>query len=100
MIRDLSASNDDRLTERCAVCVIGGGIAGLIVASQLSASGRRVIVLESGDRRPLGRFAVFNAIQQVGETYQNAFAGRVRALGGTSNTWGGRIMPLAPHDMA
>ena len=100
MIRDLSASDDRRLAETCAICVIGGGIAGLIAASRLSASGRRVIVLESGDLKPLARFDAFNAIHQVGETYQNAVAGRVRALGGTSNTWGGRIMPLAPHDMA
>jgi choline dehydrogenase-like flavoprotein len=100
MIRDLSASDDARLTANCSVCVVGGGIAGLIAASRLSASGRRVIVLESGDRKPLDRLDAFNAVEQVGEAYQNVFAGRVRALGGTSNTWGGRIMPLAPHDMA
>ena len=100
MIRDLSASDDRRLTAKCSVCVIGGGIAGLIAASRLSASGRRVIVLESGDRKPLDRFDAFNVVEQAGETYQTAVAGRVRALGGTSNTWGGRIMPLAPHDMA
>jgi choline dehydrogenase-like flavoprotein len=99
MIRDLSASDDSQLTEKCDVCVIGGGIAGLISASRLSASGRRVIVLESGDRKPVSRFDAFNALEQVGAPYENVFAGRVRALGGTSNTWGGRIMPLAPHDM-
>jgi choline dehydrogenase-like flavoprotein len=99
MIRDLGASDDRPLTEKCSVCVIGGGIAGLIAASRLSASGRRVIVLESGDRKPRGRFEALNALEQVGSPYENVFAGRVRALGGTSNTWGGRIMPLAPHDM-
>ena len=81
------------------MCVVGGGIAGLIAASRLSASERRVIVLESGDRTPLGQFDAFNVIEQAGETYRNAIDGRVRALGGSSNTWGGRIMPLAPHDM-
>jgi hypothetical protein len=100
MLRDLSTSDDSRLTAKCSVCVVGGGIAGLIAASRLSASGRRVIVLESGDRKPLDRLDAFNAVEQVGETYRTAVTGRVRALGGTSNTWGGRIMPLAPHDMA
>jgi choline dehydrogenase-like flavoprotein len=100
MIRDLGDSDDRRLTAKCDVCVIGGGIAGLIAASRLSASGRRVIVLESGDRKPLSQFDAFNVVEQAGETYQTAVTGRVRALGGTSNTWGGRIMPLAPHDMA
>ena len=100
MIFDLSEPGEPRLTAKCAVCVIGGGIAGLIAASRLSASGLRVIVLESGGRKPLDRFDAFNAVEQAGETYQNDIVGRVRALGGTSNTWGGRIMPLAPHDMA
>jgi choline dehydrogenase-like flavoprotein len=99
MIRDLSASNDPRVTVNCAICVVGGGIAGLIVASRLSASGRRVIVLESGDRKPRDRFDAFNVIEQAGAIYQHDVTGRVRALGGTSNTWGGRIMPLTPHDM-
>ena len=100
MIRDLAASDNSRLTAKCSVCVIGGGIAGLIAASRLSASGRRVAVLESGGRKPRDELDAFNVVEQVGETYQTAVAGRVRALGGTSNTWGGRIMPLAPHDMA
>ena len=86
MLRDLSTSDDSRLTAKCSVCVVGGGIAGLIAASRLSASGRRVIVLESGDRKPLDRLDAFNAVEQVGETYRTAVTGRVRALGGTSNT--------------
>jgi choline dehydrogenase-like flavoprotein len=100
MIRDLAASDDSRLTAQCSVCVIGGGVAGLIAASRLSASGRRVIVLESGGLKPHDQLQALNIVEQAGETYQTAITGRVRALGGTSNTWGGRIMPLAPHDMA
>jgi hypothetical protein len=99
MVRDLSASDDSRLTAECGVCVIGGGLAGLLAASRLSASGRRVVVLESGGRKPRDRLDAFNVVEQVGETYQTAVTGRVRALGGTSNMWGARIMPLAPHDM-
>jgi len=99
MIRDLGASGTSQLTESCAVCVVGGGVAGLVAASRLGAPGRRVIVLESGDRKPHGRYGAFNAVELVGDIYHNVEAGRVRALGGTSNTWGGRIMPLTPHDM-
>ena len=99
MIRDLAAWDGPPLTRNCSVCVIGGGIAGLIAASRLSGSARRVIVLESGDRKPHPKLDVLNVVEQAGETY-NDVAGRVRALGGTSNAWGGRMMPLAPHDMA
>ena len=97
MIRDLAEESET--PANCSVCVIGGGIAGLIAAYRLSASQRRVIVLESGGRRPNREFDPFNVIEQTTETYQNAVAGRVRALGGTSNAWGGRMMPLAPHDI-
>jgi choline dehydrogenase-like flavoprotein len=100
MLRDLSASDDSRLTAKCSVCVVGGGIAGLIAASRLSASGRRVVVLESGGLKPHDRLDALNIVEQAPEIYQTAITGRVRSLGGTSNSWGGRIMPLAPHDMA
>jgi choline dehydrogenase-like flavoprotein len=99
MIRDLSQSDGRQLSVKCSVCVIGGGIAGLVAASRLSASGRQIIVLESGDRKPLDRYDAFDVIEQTGARYLNDVTGRVRALGGTSNTWGGRMMPLAPHDM-
>src|ERR1700733_5873378 len=99
MIHDLRARDDAPLTVKCAVCIIGGGIAGLISASGLSTSGRRVVVLESGDQKPLRQFDAFNLVEQTVETYQHAVDGRVRALGGTSNTWGGRIIPLTHHDM-
>lgn len=81
------------------MCVVGGGIAGLIAAYRLSASQRSVIVLESGGRQPNNEFDAFNTIEQRTETYQSAVGGRVRALGGASNVWGGRMMPLTPHDM-
>jgi choline dehydrogenase-like flavoprotein len=97
MIRDLA--EDSVPAANCSVCVIGGGIAGLIAAYRLSASRRHVVVLESGGRRPNRVFDPFNVIEQATETYQTAVAGRVRALGGTSNAWGGRMMPLAPHDI-
>src|SRR5579871_4477964 len=99
MIFDLIGLDDEPKTAKCDVCVVGGGIAGLIAATRLSASGRRVIVLESGGRKPQGRFDAFNEIEQAGAPYHNAISGRVRALGGASTAWGGRIMPLAPCDM-
>ena len=100
MIHDLAAWDDPPPLVKCHVCVIGGGVAGLIAASRLSTPERRVVVLESGDRKPLRQFDVLNEIEQAEDTYRNAVAGRVRALGGTSTNWGGRMMPLAPHDMS
>jgi choline dehydrogenase-like flavoprotein len=98
VIRDLAAA-DDLLSAQGDVCVIGGGIAGLIAASRLTAAGRRVIVLESGDQRPQPEIDALNRVEQAGAAYATAVSGRVRALGGASNAWGGRMLPMTAHDM-
>src|ERR1700729_2368608 len=60
---------------------------------------RRVIVLESGGAKPEAHFDALNTVGQPAAAYRTAINGRVRALGGTSNAWGGRMMPLTAHDM-
>ena len=104
MICDLSASDDSQLTEKCDVCVIGGGIAGLISVHRdwKAASGRRVIVLESGD--PGSRLVDSTPSTRLGWASGITLRECLRRPGAcagrdSSNTWGGRIMPLAPHDM-
>lgn len=97
MIRDLSASDEARRTVTCGVCIVGGGIAGLMVAARLHEP--RLVVLESGGLDPLPKFDALNAVEQSEPLYQNAIEGRVRALGGTSHAWGGRMLPLTANDI-
>ena len=49
-IRDLSIAGPD-LHETASFCVVGAGIAGLLLASRLARRKRKVIVLESGSLR-------------------------------------------------
>ncbi len=88
---DSSANAGDLL--RAEICIIGGGIAGLTLAQKLVALGHDVLLLESGGRTP----AAFTPIQQTGHPHPGTSESRPRALGGTSLTWGGQLLPLPSH---
>ena len=82
------------------VCIIGAGIAGLLLAWRLRAQGMRVIVLESGHKEKSEAVDALNAAIQLAQVYSGATLGRFRGLGGTSSQWGGQLIPMRPEDMA
>src|SRR3954463_11480964 len=86
-------------TKRLApICVIGAGIAGLLVALRLARVGRRVIVVESGTDTFNAQINQLNDIEDQFGRYSRAFTGRFREFGGNSAYWGGRLIPLSSHD--
>ena len=88
---DSSATGSDLL---CApICIIGGGIAGLTLAHKLVSLGHEVLLLEAGGHTP----EAFDAIEQAGHPHPGTSESRPRALGGTSLTWGGQLLPF-PND--
>ena len=98
MIADLTAAA--AAVEAADVVVIGAGAAGITLALQLSTTGRRVVVLEGGQRvqteasqaRYRGRLTVGAAMH-----YPPLDANRLRMFGGTTNHWGGWCRPLEPN---
>jgi choline dehydrogenase-like flavoprotein len=82
------------------VCIIGAGIAGLLLAWRLRAHGMRVIVLESGNKEKSEAAEALNAAIQIAQVYSGATLGRFRGLGGTSSKWGGQLIPMRSEDMA
>ena len=99
MIRDLAqAEGIAKVTAKA--CIIGGGIAGLLLASRLVEHGVAVVVLESGGEHPTEANHPLNAVKQIGEPYRGAIAGRCRGFGGNSAIWGGQLVPLDPATMA
>lgn len=80
------------------VCIVGGGIAGLLIAHELASSAKRVAVLEAGAAGPLASHEPFFEADTAGDAYAGHLDGRCRALGGSSLLWGGQLLPLEPHD--
>jgi choline dehydrogenase-like flavoprotein len=99
LIRNLADSGGPaRVTGQ--VCIIGAGIAGLLLASRLRSRGMQVIVLESGPKEKSEAADALNAAIQLAQVYSGATLGRFRGLGGTSSKWGGQLIPMRPEDMA
>jgi choline dehydrogenase-like flavoprotein len=84
---------------RASICIIGAGLVGLTIADRLIASGKPVVVLESGPLKPDPEDQDFNEIDAVSRPYASATRGRYRGLGGSGIRWGGRFLPLASHEI-
>jgi choline dehydrogenase-like flavoprotein len=94
----LSTAGSQTVEADTSVCIIGGGIAGLLVALRLGTAGERVVVVESG----LDEFdAAIHALNQVRTSSggdHGATNGRFRGFGGSSSRWGGGLIPITRHE--
>lgn len=88
------------------LCIIGAGPAGLVLADQLGAFGRDVVLLESGTRSGDAGAQALNEGAVHGATYRDLTSTRHRALGGTTALWntpapggvGAKYLPLDAWD--
>jgi len=77
--------------------IVGGGAVGLTMAVDLARSGRQVTVLEAGpDTVSKSSQRHFESAISVGRILEGLHHGRFRALGGTTNFWGGQIVRFDP----
>jgi choline dehydrogenase-like flavoprotein len=83
---------------RSTVCVIGAGIAGLAIATELERAHIDTVVLESGGLGPDEATADLYRGENVGLPYVFADGSRYRYFGGSSNGWAGYSRPMAPID--
>ncbi|WP_181832710.1 GMC oxidoreductase [Bosea caraganae] len=97
-IFDLAESDAAILSRDAEFCVVGSGLAGLIIAWRLASAGRRVVILESGERQPNRQLPVREALNGSSR-HAGMISGEYRGLGGASAHWGGRLIPLTSHDM-
>lgn len=88
--------------------IIGGGMAGITIATAWANAGKSVAVLESGgrdmDMEIQALYAGTGVMRAPGAAdrpiNEYLIQSRYRALGGAGNVWGGKSVPLDPSDFA
>lgn len=91
-----SKDNDVVLTDK-EILIIGGGTMGLFLASELIKKGRKVVIVEAGN----DNLQSFNTdeFSTIGQHHAGVSIGRTKAIGGTSNLWGGQLAKFIEHDI-
>lgn len=83
------------------ICVIGSGPAGIALALELERVGLGVLMLESGIDKASDRHQALAAAESFDPArHDDMLIATSRRLGGTSNLWGARCLPLDPIDFA
>ena len=97
MLLDFAEGGQDLLLD-ADLCVVGGGAVGLTIARELSRSGLRICVLETGglDRDPVADG--LNATTSAGSPTLDFQTTRPRVFGGSTAEWGGMCCPLDECD--
>lgn len=83
---------------RAAVCIIGGGAAGITIARALAARRVPSLVLEAGGLAYEPREQALYRGENVGLPYFPLDVARLRYLGGSTNHYGGVCRPFEPED--
>ena len=78
---------------RSEVCVLGAGIAGLVLASRLAGRGFKVHLLEAGGLELEERSQRLYEAEMAGDRHAGASEGRFRVFGGSSTRWVGQLLP-------
>lgn len=80
------------------VVIVGGGTVALLLAVLLERQGQSVLVLETGGGSFEAPSQALNDATVIGRAHTGIAVARGRALGGTSNLWGGQLTGFVPSD--
>jgi len=97
MLTDLLEA-DREMNLATEVCVVGAGAAGVAVTRGLKNAGREVCLLEAGGMDYENETQSLSEGRNIGAEYYDLDHARLRFVGGTTNIWGGRCVPLDPID--
>lgn len=78
------------------VCIIGAGIAGLLLARNLATRGIDVALLEGGGPTLETRSQELYNAKMEGRYHDGTTRGRFRVFGGSSTRWGGQLLSYTP----
>lgn len=79
------------------IVIVGAGTVGLMLAHELVTKGKNIIIIEAGNEN-LGFFKS-DEYQSIGKTHAGVQYGRAKAVGGTSNLWGGQLTEFIQEDI-
>jgi choline dehydrogenase-like flavoprotein len=99
MIIDGSAltAGDEREHE---LCVVGSGIAAMLLVMELRASFKDICMIESGAWKPDDATQSLYGLSNVGFPIRKHYQSRIRYFGGSCNIWAGRAMIYNAVDLA
>lgn len=80
------------------VCILGAGIAGLILTSELATSGIHVSLIEAGGLELEERSQNLYSAEMPESVHTGTTLGRFRTFGGSSTRWGGQLLAY-PEDI-
>jgi len=80
------------------ICIMGGGVAGIVLANELKAHFPNIILIESGDEFYTQEAQDLYAPSKKPDNYVDPSYSRLRFLGGTSNHWLNNTSPLSTID--
>jgi|SaaInlV_120m_DNA_4_1040238.scaffolds.fasta_scaffold06143_3 choline dehydrogenase-like flavoprotein len=98
MIYDAKKMEVKDIISTNSVCIIGGGVAGIILALEISRRKLNVIVLESGTDVFDESTQVLYKAQSFPAIFPNPHYSRLRMLGGSSNHWENSTERFDPID--
>jgi hypothetical protein len=83
------------------ICIVGAGIAGLSLASELEGAGFKIVLVESGDLEPQSSTqALYSGIVESDSGHPDLEASRFREVGGSCVKWGAYCIPFDPADFS
>ena len=80
------------------VTIVGAGAAGITLALQLSAEGKKVVLIEGGGPEFSEQSQKIYSGKVIGDPYFELDVARLRYFGGTTNHWGGWCRTFEPED--
>lgn len=89
--------NDTATEFSCEIAIVGAGAVGIAMAVELWRRGHDVILLEAGGLSLEAQSQnIFTNARSSGFKLDGLHSGRFRLLGGTTNFWGGQLVPFDP----
>jgi choline dehydrogenase-like flavoprotein len=81
------------------ICIVGAGVAGILLATELAHTYHDICLVESGAWTPDDETQSLYDLDNVGYPIRANFQSRLRQFGGSCNIWAGRAMVYHEIDM-